>query len=154
MRCSSLLRPTALVLLGTLAGAGAASAKTCELKIDGTDAMQYSTKELVVAKDCTDVTVTLKHTGKLPKASMGHNWILAAEADVQPLLGVAMGAGLAADYTPKDDKRVIAHTKLVGGGEETSTTFKMADLKAGTKYKYFCSFPGHAGLMTGVLTVK
>lgn len=139
--------------LGALVS-GAAHAKTCELAIEGNDAMQFNLKEMTVEKSCTEVKVTLKHVGKLPKAAMGHNWVLSAEKDMQDLVGAGMKAGLAADYLPAKDARVIAEAKLVGGGESSTTTFKMADLKAGTTYKYFCTFPGHSAMMNGVIVIK
>ncbi|MOA50824.1 Azurin precursor [compost metagenome] len=46
---------------------------------------------------------------------------------------------------------MIAHTKVVGGGESDSVTFEVAKLKAGEQYMFFCSFPGHAALMKGTL---
>jgi azurin len=158
MKCPTLnpiggLAATLLLSLAALASTGAA-AKTCDVAIEGTDAMQYSAKELSVGKDCTEVKVTLKHTGKLPKSAMGHDWVLASDKDMQAVVAAGMQAGLANDYQPKGDKRVIAATKMVGGGESASTTFKTADLKAGETYKYFCTFPGHAGVMVGVFSVK
>lgn len=134
--------------------AGAALAKTCDLAIEGNDAMQFNKKELSVSKDCTEVKLTLKHTGKLPKASMGHNWTLAEDKDMQGVVSAAITAGLANDYMPKDDKRILAHTKLVGGGESDSVTFKTAGMKPGTAYKFFCTFPGHSGIMNGVFSIK
>lgn len=131
-----------------------ALSKTCELSIDGNDAMQFSKKELSVAKDCSEVKLTLKHTGKLPKMAMGHNWVLSTEKDMAGILADSMKAGVSGDYLPKDDKRVIAHTKLLGGGESDTITFKTSGLKAGEAYKFFCSFPGHSGIMNGTFTIK
>ena len=144
-----------LTAAGTLVltGVAAAADKTCELKIEGNDAMQYNAKEMTVEKDCTDVKVTLKHTGKLPKASMGHDWVLTKEADMMAIVGASGAAGVANDYLPKDAK-IIAATKLIGGGEEASVTFKASLLTAGEKYKYFCTFPGHFGVMQGTLIKK
>jgi len=152
---SQLLKSHCLPLAATFClFAQGASAKTCELSIEGNDAMQYNTKELTVAKDCTDVKVTLKHVGKLPKAAMGHNFTLTAEKDMQAVITAGMQAGLPADYLPKDDARIIASTKVVGGGETATTSFKMAQLKPGETYKYFCTFPGHSAVMNGTLVIK
>lgn len=145
-------RATSLSFAACLAiFAQAASAKTCELTVEGNDAMQFNTKELTVEKDCTEVKVTLKHVGKLPKSAMGHNWVLTTEKDMAGVVGDAAKAGVAKDYLPEGDKRIIAATKLVGGGESTSATFKKDALKAGEAYKFFCTFPGHSGLMQGSL---
>ena len=63
-------------------------------------------------------------------------------------------SGLAGDYSPKGDARVIAATKLVGGGESADVTFKASALKAGEAYKFFCTFPGHSAMMNGTFAVK
>jgi azurin len=141
----------AALLLGL---AGNAAAKTCDLEIEGNDAMQYNKKELSVGKDCTEVKLTLKHVGKLPKASMGHDWVLSAASDMQAITTAGISAGAANDYLPKGDARVIASTKVVGGGEIASVTFKTSALKAGTDYKYFCTFPGHSAVMNGTFSLK
>ena len=62
-------------------------------------------------------------------------------------------AGLKNNYVKPKDKRVIAATKIVGGGESTSVSFKGKLLKKGKSYTYVCTFPGHSGIMRGVLKV-
>ena len=127
--------------------AGVSYAKTCDVNIDGSDAMSYNTKSISVA-GCTEVKLTIKHTGKLPKAAMGHNVVISAEADMKNVVADAIKAGPAKDYTP-GEKGVIAATKLVGGGESASVTFPTSKFKKGTKYKFFCTFPGHSAVMQG-----
>lgn len=124
---------------------------TCETTIESNDAMQFNTKEMTVDKSCEKFTVNLKHVGKLPKAAMGHNWVLTTKADMQAAATDGMAAGLSNEYVKVDDKRVIAHTKVIGGGESTSVTFDVAKLAAGGDYSFFCSFPGHWALMKGTL---
>ena len=114
---STLLAAAALLLSSQL------QAKTCELSIDSTDQMTFSTKELKVAGDCTEVKLTLNHTGKLAKAAMGHNWVLTKTPDYQGVANDGLKAGAAADYLPAGDARIIAHTKLIGGGESDTITF-------------------------------
>lgn len=128
-----------------------ALAANCEATIEGNDAMQFNTKEMTIDKSCTQYTVHLKHTGKLPKAAMGHNWVLTKAADKQGVATDGMSAGLDKDYVKPDDARVIAHTKVVGGGETDSVTFDVSKLTAGEDYAFFCSFPGHWAIMTGTL---
>ena len=135
-----------------LASSGAFAAdKVCKLDIAGTDQMQFDKKELVVAPDCTEVELTLKHTGKLPAAAMGHNWVLAKTADVAAVATDGIGAGIANDHVKKGDTRVIAFTKVIGGGQTTTVKFKTSLLTKGGAYTYFCSFPGHSAIMKGVL---
>lgn len=129
-------------------------AADCAATIEGNDSMQYNQKDITVPKTCKQFTVTLKHAGKLPKASMGHNWVLSTAADEQGVITDGMKAGTEQNYIKPDDTRVIAHTKLIGGGESDSATFLVSKLNAGQTYAYFCSFPGHAALMKGTLTLQ
>lgn len=138
----------------SLVFSGYASAKTCELTIEGNDQLQYNESELVVEAECDQVTLTLTHVGKLPKAQMGHNWVLTQAADYQAVALAGQGAGLENDYLPADDNRILVHTDLIGGGESTSVTFDVSKLEAGGDYEYFCSFPGHWAVMHGKLIVK
>ena len=140
----------ALVLL-LVAFAPAAFAKTCKVAIGSNDAMQFDTAEIKIAGDCTKVELTLKHTGKMPVTAMGHNWVLAKTADFRSLAIAGQRAPAADDYLPKDDARIIAHTRLVGGGESTTVTFATAKLQKGGDYTFFCSFPAHWNVMKGKL---
>ena len=146
-------RSLAFVSLLALAGSAFGADKVCKLEITGTDAMQYDKKELSVAADCTQVEVTLHHSGKLPAQAMGHNWVLAKTADVAGVASDGVGAGFAKDHIKDGDARVIAHTKIVGGGQTTTVTFPTSKLKAGESYTYFCSFPGHSSIMKGAFKV-
>lgn len=144
----------AAVLLGGSAlllasGPAAAAGDACKLEITGTDQMQYDKKELAVPATCKEVTVTLHHGGQLPAAAMGHNWVLVNTPDLSAVANAGMGAGLSSDYIPAGDKRVLAHTKVVGGGQTNSVTFSTAGLKPGGDYSYLCTFPGHNALMRG-----
>ena len=130
----------------------AAADKVCKGEITGNDQMQYDKKELSVAKDCTQVQLTLKHIGKLPKEAMGHNWVLVKAADLTAVANAGMSAGPANSYIQAGDKRVIAHTKTIGGGESDTITFSTAGL-AGESLMYLCTFPGHNALMRGTLKV-
>ncbi len=141
-------------LIGLFSVVSTAQAKVCELSIEGNDQMQFSKKELVIEADCKEVSLTMKHVGKLPKAAMGHNVVITSAADMSGVVADAIKAGLASDYLPKGDKRVIAATKLVGGGETATVKFSVSEFKAGTDYKFFCSFPGHSAVMQGTVVVK
>jgi azurin len=127
-----------------------AADKVCKVEIAGTDQMTFDKKEIVVAGDCTEVEVTLKHTGKLAAQAMGHNWVLAKTADLSAVATEGMSAGLPNNYLKKGDTRVIAHTKVIGGGQSDTVKFSTSALKKGEAYSFFCSFPGHSTMMKGV----
>lgn len=126
-------------------------AADCAVEIEGNDAMQFNKAVIEVSQSCKEFTVKLKHSGKMPKQAMGHNWVLAKTADVQAVAADGIAAGLPQDYVKAGDARVVAHTKIVGGGESASVGFSPAKLAAGDSYTYFCSFPGHSALMKGTL---
>jgi len=138
-----------VLVLATLATPRFAHADPCQLEISGNDQMQYDKQTLTVPASCKEVTVTLHHAGKLPREAMGHNWVLVNGPDVDAVANAGMGAGLANDYVASADKRVLAHTKVIGGGQTSSVTFETSSLKAGGDYRYLCTFPGHHALMHG-----
>ncbi len=119
------------------------------LEISGTDQMQFDKAELKV-KAGQKVTLTFKHAGNMPKDAMGHNWVLLKQGtDIPAFAEKAMGAK-DTDYIPESDA-IIAHTKLIGGGETDTITFDAPE--KGT-YDYICSFPGHYGIMKGKFIVE
>jgi azurin len=126
-----------------------ASADVCPLTIDATDDMRFEQETLKVDTRCTEVEVTLHHTGKLPARIMGHDWVLTKTADVAAVANAGMGAGLANSFQQPGDKRIIAATKIVGGGENAIVKFSTAQLERGISYSYFCSAPGHFSIMKG-----
>src|SRR5256885_1308614 len=80
-------------VLGALAAAPYAhAADPCKLEISGNDLMQYDKPELSAPATCKQITVTLHHTGKLPREAMGHNWVLVNAADLAAVATAGMGA--------------------------------------------------------------
>lgn len=142
-----------LAIVATTLLAGPVLAQQCETQIEGNDQMKFSKSSMEIPASCKEYKVTLKHTGKLPKAAMGHNWVLTKASDMQAVVGDAIKAGLPNDYVPKGDARVIAHTKMLGGGESDTVTVDVSKLQAGTDYAFFCSFPGHSAVMKGTVKV-
>ncbi len=145
-----------LVALAVLAfSSNALAGGTCSFDVQVMDVLSFSKKSIEISKaKCDKVTINLKHTGKLPKKQMGHNWVLSKTSDVDAIAMAGIKAGEGKNYLMPGDKRIIAATKLIGGGESTSVTFDTKALKVNGDYEYFCSFPGHHVLMNGKFTVK
>ncbi|MGH8211454.1 MAG: azurin [Steroidobacteraceae bacterium] len=143
----------AVALLGVqallISSPAAAAGEPCKLEITGNDLIQYDKKELDVPATCKEVTLTIHHAGQLPAAAMGHNWVLVNTSDLTAVANAGMAAGLAENYVAPGDKRVLAHTKIVGGGQSASVTFSTSILKAGGDYSFLCTFPGHNVSMRG-----
>lgn len=144
-----------LSLFGLALGfAAPATAKTCELTIAGNDQIQFNKSELVVGPDCDEVKLTLGHVGQMSVDQMGHNWVLTKTSEYKAVAQAGMQAGKEQEYVPADDERVLAHTSMIGGGESTSVRFDTSELESGGDYTFFCSFPGHYGIMNGKLVVE
>jgi azurin len=145
--------PLALTLALLAAAPLAQAAQNCTIKLKGNDAMQFDLKAATVSASCPKITIELDHTGKLAANVMGHNVVVSRTADMNAVNAAGMKAGAAAGYVPKGDAKVIAATQTVGGGASTKVSFPGSKLKAGGDYSFYCSFPGHAAMMKGVLTV-
>ena len=91
------------------------------------------------------VRLTFHHGGKFLSAR--HNWVLVYPGQMEPVdKDVEHNEGL----IPKDDKRVIADTPMCDKGVTVMTQFTAPT--AGD-YPFFCSTPGHAECMNGILHV-
>ena len=83
---------------------------------------------------------------------MGHNVVvLLPDTDLDRFARAAARAG-ATDYIPPNMRdQVVAHTRMLGGGE--SDTIRFPAPAPGT-YPFLCSFPGHYLAMRGTLIVR
>ena len=134
-------------------GKPAAMVSDCATSIEGNDAMQFNVGSITVPASCSEFTITLKHVGQLPVAAMGHNVVIAQASDREAIATDGMAAGVDGNYVKAGDARIIAHTKLVGGGGTTSVTFPVSKIQGAGPYEFFCSFPGHWAVMKGPIQV-
>jgi azurin len=118
--------------------------------LTGNDQMRFSANRIEL-KAGQKVKVELKNAGSLPKEVMGHNLIvLKPGSDVTAFAAKGMNAK-ATDYVPAGAPEIIAHTRLLGPGESQMLEL---DLPGAGTYPFLCSFPGHVGLMNGVIVVQ
>ncbi len=117
------------------------------VELTANDSMKFDKIEINV-KAGQKVTLTLRNIGKMPKASMGHNFTLLK--DGTDLVAFEKEASQAPDYIPANDPAILAHTKLLGPGESDTIEFTVP---AG-QYTFICSFPSHYKTMIGILTAE
>jgi azurin len=118
--------------------------------LTGSDQMKFNKNQITVnAGD--EVILTFEHVGKLPKETMGHNFVLLKKGTNVQEFGQEALEYKDNDYIPENTEAVIVHTKMLGGGEKTQITFQAPEKG---NYDYICSFPGHVALMKGILTVE
>jgi azurin len=138
-----------LLVLG-LVVFGLTSFAQTKVTVESSDQMKYNVSEIKV-KAGQSVTLTLKHVGKMPIQAMGHNLVILQKGtNVAEFARSAMTAK-ATGYVPTGSKSVIAATKLIGGGQETTITFTAP---AKGTYDFICTFPGHFSMMKGKLIVE
>ena len=124
------------------------------ITITGNDTMQFDIKSFNATAG-SEFKLTFRNTGKLPKIAMGHNLVILKKGVSAIKFGqkVLAAGGSATNALPESVMSdVLAHTQLLGPGEEESITFKVP-LEKGS-YQYVCTFPGHFAMMRGVMEVK
>lgn len=126
----------------------------CEVTVSSNDQMKFDQQVISIPKSCSTFQVTLHHAGKLPKLVMGHNLVIVKKSELDAVANDAMAAGAGNDYLKVNDPRVLAHTPLIGGGEEGKATVDVKMLDANEQYVFFCSFPGHRAIMKGDVVLK
>ncbi len=125
----------------------------CKISIDSTDAMTFTTESFEISKSCDEFEITLVHVGKLPINVMGHNIVITKTSDYQAAAIAGMSSGLDNNYVAPNDKKVLAYTKVIGGGESVTIKVKSSLFEKGGDYTFFCSFPGHFSMMKGKIVI-
>jgi len=131
-----------------------AKTKHKHVTVTGNDQMQFDTRQFIVDKG-SEVKLTFKNVGKLPKIAMGHNLVILKQGVSALAFGskcLSNGANASNPLPDSVKSDVLASTKLLGPGESETITFK-APSKPG-EYQYVCTFPGHFAMMRGVMTVR
>ncbi|EPH06656.1 azurin [Myroides odoratimimus] len=122
-----------------------------QISLNAGDDMKFDQNEIKVPVG-EQVTLTFKHTGKMDKAIMGHNWVLLKQGTDMAAFAEASSQAADTDYiSAKDADKVLVHTKTLGGGQSETITFTITE--AGT-YDFLCTFPAHFALMQGKLIAE
>lgn len=132
---------------------GETEARSCAVTVEVKDSLTFSLSEISLDSACASFDLTLKHVGTMPAGTMGHNWVLTRSEDFAGAVKEGQKSGAANNFIKPGDPRVLAATRVIGGGEETTITLDPALLQVGGDYTFFCSFPAHFVLMRGKLTV-
>ena len=111
------------------------------VKLTANDAMRYNADRFELPAGA-EVRLTLVNIGSKPRQTNGHNWVLLPRgADPYDLL-YAEAASLENDFVPPAwEERVLAHTRVLGPGQQQTITFT-APSEPG-EYRYVCTFPAH-----------
>ncbi len=122
------------------------------VEITANDQMKYSVTA-IEAKPGEELHIVLTNAGTLPKEAMAHNWVLLKPGSDYMAFSAAAATAKEQNYIPANLKdEIIAKIDILGPHQTGEVTFKAPDQPG--EYPYLCSFPGHAALMHGTLTVK
>jgi azurin len=97
--------------------------------------------------------IKLKFTNNTnSKDEVGHNWVLVMPGQEESVVANGQAAGDGKDWLNSDDPGIIAHTRLIEGGQSNTIRF---DAPPPGTYTYLCTFPDHyAGGHKGNLIIK
>jgi azurin len=136
------------------AAAPSATPSGSVFELTANDAMKFSVTRFE-AKAGTDLKVVLTNLGSMPKAAMGHNWVLLKKGVDGKAFADASATAAATDYIPPSPlgDQIIAHTKMLGPKQTDEITFKVPTEPG--EYTFLCTFPAHyVSGMHGILVVK
>ena len=153
-RSTSILLSLVLALAaGSAAFAADASPRVIKLRTGVDNAMKFDVTTVTAAPGET-IKVVLTNATTLPKAVMGHNWVL-LKAGADPVaFATAAASEAASGYLPEKLKGQVLASTPVLGPNETAEVVLQAPAQPG-EYPFLCSFPGHCVVgMKGVLVVK
>jgi azurin len=124
---------------------------TDSIKLEANENMRFN-KELFRVKTGKRIWLILKNTSVRSITSMTHNVVVLKNGvDLADFADVAHKAKNE-QYVPSSlNTLIIAHTKLVNGGESDTVEFTISN--AGV-YDFICSFPGHWGTMQGKIEAQ
>ncbi len=116
------------------------------------DSMKFSLSDIQAAPG-ERLRLVLHNVGRMPKHTMGHNWVLFQSMEASAFNRIGMEAARnAPDYLPADRSVILAKTKMLGPGESDTITFTVPEETG--DYPFACTFPGHFALMRGKVTVR
>lgn len=124
---------------------------TDSVQLKANENMRYD-KEMFRVRAGNKIILIFKNTGAKSKTSMTHNVVILKNGtDLADFADIARNAKNE-QYVPSSlDSLIIAHTRLVSGGDSDQVAFTIP--KPGV-YDFICSFPGHWGTMQGKIVAQ
>jgi len=140
-------------LVAALAACAKPAPPTIRLSVASDGDYLAFTPNRLTAPAGAHVIVTFEHRGKI--LSQDHDWVLARPGTMPSILADSDRASQSShaetqSFLKPGDPRIIVATHRIKKGETTTVEFTAP---APGDYPYFCSTPGHAEDMQGVLHV-
>jgi azurin len=124
---------------------------TDTIRLKAGDDMRFD-KELFRVRPGKKIRLVLNNTAKKSNLSMTHNVVILVKGTDIADFADAVHNAKDEQYTPSSvAPLIIAHTKMVGGGEKDEVEFIIPQPGV---YDFICSFPGHWGTMQGKIVAE
>jgi len=121
------------------------------IELQANENMRFD-KEMFKIKTGKKIRLIFKNTGARSNTAMAHNVVILKNGTDIADFADAVHNAKDEQYTPSSvESLMIAHTKLVGGGESDEVDFTISQPGV---YDYICSFPGHWGTMQGKIVAE
>ena len=124
---------------------------TDTIRLQANDNMRFD-KEMFKIKTGKKIRLIFKNTGVSSNTAMAHNVVILKKGTDIADFADAVHNAKNEQYVPSSvESLVIAHTKLVSGGDSDEVDFTISQPGI---YDYICSFPGHWGTMQGKIVAE
>jgi len=124
---------------------------TDTIKLQANENMRFD-KDMFKIKTGKKIRLIFKNTGAPTNTAMAHNVVILKKGTDIADFADAVHNAKNEQYVPASvDSLMIAHTKLVGGGQSDEVDFIISQPGV---YDYICSFPGHWGTMQGKIIAE
>jgi len=124
---------------------------TDTLRLQANDNMRFD-KEMFKIKTGKKIRLIFKNTGAPSNTAMAHNVVILMKGTDIADFADAVHNAKDEQYVPSSVASfMIAHTKLVSGGDSDEFDFTISQPGI---YDYICSFPGHWGTMQGKIVAE
>jgi len=124
---------------------------TDTIKLQANENMRFD-KEIFKIRTGKKIRLLFKNTGAPSNTAMAHNVVILKKGTDIADFADAVHNAKNEQYVPASvGSLVIAHTKLVGGGDSDEVEFTISQPGI---YDYICSFPGHWGTMQGKIVAE
>jgi len=124
---------------------------TDTIELQANENMRFD-KEMFKIKTGKKISLIFKNTGAPSNTAMAHNVVILKKGTDIADFADAVHNAKNEQYVPSSvGSLVIAHTKLVSGGDSDEVDFTISQPGI---YDYICSFPGHWGTMQGKIVAE
>jgi azurin len=147
-----MIRSIISILVVVFCAACAQGQAATKIEVTANDQMKFSVKRIEAQVGKT-LEITIRNIGKLPKASMAHNFVILKPGSSLLTIAAKCHKAKEQNYIAPDAETraaIVTSGKLLGPGESCIVRFTP---QTSGDYPFLCTFPGHCTEMNGIIHV-